>query len=100
MQGGHDDFQGGAVLELGVGVDRNAAAVVADGDLIVGIQLNLDDAGVPGHGFIHGIVENFCRQMMVGVFVGAADVHAGALANRFQAFQHLDVGGGVIAFFA
>ena len=48
-----------------------------------------------GHGFVHGIVDDFRRQVMQGVGVGAADIHAGAAAHRFQPLQHLDILGGI-----
>ncbi len=36
MERGHDHFEGGLVLELGVRVDGNAAAVVGDGEIAIG----------------------------------------------------------------
>ena len=47
------------------------------------------------HRFVHGIVEDFGRQMMQGVDVGAADIHAGPAADGLEPFQDLDVLGGI-----
>ncbi len=49
-----------------------------------------------GDRFVHGIVENLGREVVQRGVVGAADIHAGAAADRFQALQNLDVLGGVI----
>ena len=91
VQRGQNHLQRAQVLELGVGVHRDAAPVVADGQKIVRLQPDLDEAGVPRHRLVHRIVENFRRQMVHGVFVGAADVHAGPAADGLQPLQHLDV---------
>jgi hypothetical protein len=97
MQRDHDDLERRLALELGVGVDRDAAAVVGYGDLIVGAELDLDAGRVAGHRLVHGVVQQFARQMVHGALVAAADVHAGASAHRLEAFQDLDVLGRVTA---
>ena len=76
-------------------IDRDAAAVVGDGQKTVGGQFDLDEGGVPGQGLVHGVVDDFGEQMVQRLFVGAADIHAGPAAHRLQAFQHLDVGRGI-----
>jgi hypothetical protein len=50
---------------------------------------------VPRQGLVHGIVDHFGEQVMQRLLVGAADVHAGPPAHRLQAFQYLDVVGGI-----
>ena len=55
--------------------------------------------GVAGDRLVHGVVEHLGEEVMQGLLVGAADIHAGAPAHRLQPFQHLDVGSG-IAFLA
>ena len=62
------------------------------------LKFHLDEGGVPGQRLVHGVVDDFGEQMMQRLFVGAADIHAGAAAHRLQAFQHLDVGRGVAGF--
>ena len=95
MQRGHDDFQRRLVLELGMRVDRNAAAIVGDGEIAVRRVADVDPGGVARHRLVHGIVEHFGEEVMQRLLVGAADIHAGAAAHRLEAFQHLDVGGGI-----
>ena len=95
VQRGHDDFEGGLVLELGVRVDGDAAAVVGDGQEAVLLDAHLDPGGVAGHGLVHGVVDHLGEQVMQRLLVGAADVHAGPAPHGLQAFQHLDVGGRV-----
>ena len=78
-------------------VDRNAAAVVAHGDPAMGAELQLDPAGKAGDRLVHRIVERLGGEMMQGPLVGAADIHAGPAAHRFQALEDFDVLGGIAA---
>ena len=96
VQRAHDDFERALVLELGMGIDGDAAAVVGDRQEPVGVEAHLDECGVSGDGLVHGIVDDLGEEVMQRLLVGAADVHAGPAAHGLQAFQHLDVGGGVI----
>ena len=50
------------------------------------------------HRLVHGVVEDFGKEMMQGLFVGAADIHAGAAAHWLETLQHLDIGGGIAVF--
>ena len=95
VQRGHDHFERGLGLELGVRVDGDAAAVVGDGQEAVGLDLDLDPGGVAGHRLVHGVVDHLGEQVVQRLLVGAADVHAGPAPHGLEAFQHLDVGGGV-----
>jgi hypothetical protein len=61
----------------------------------VGVQLDLDAGGVAGDGLVHRVVQHLGHQMVQRALVGAADIHAGALADGLQPLQHLD-GGGVV----
>jgi hypothetical protein len=46
---------------------------------------------VAGQGFVDGVVQHFEHQVVqAGAVGGVADVHAGTLAHRLQAFQDLD----------
>ena len=76
-------------------IDRDAAAVIGDGQKAVGAQFDLDERGVPRQRLVHGVVDDLGEQMMQRLFVGAADIHAGTPTYRLQSFQHLDVGRGV-----
>ena len=60
------------------------------------MHLNLNAAGMTGNCLIHGIVQNLRHKVMQGAFVGAAHIHAGAQADRFQPFQNLNILGGII----
>ena len=76
-------------------VDRDAAAVVGNGEEAVGVHFHFDEGGVPGQRLVHGVVDHLGEQMMQRLFVGAADIHAGPAPYRLEPFEHLDVGGGV-----
>ena len=80
-------------------VDRDAAAIVGDGQEAVGGELDVDEGGVAGHRLVHRIVDHLGEQVVQRLLVGAADIHAGPAAHRLQAFQHLDMAG-VVAFAA
>ena len=95
MQRRHDDFERRLVLELGVRVDRDAAAVVGDGQEALGVEFDLDEGGMAGNGLVHRVVDDFGEQMVQRLFVGAADIHARTAANRLQTFENLDVGGAI-----
>src|SRR5262249_30741498 len=77
--------------ELGMRVDRDAAAIVVHDDAAIGMELELDAAGMAGHGFVHRIVEDFGDEVVEGALVGAADIHAGAAADRLQPFEDFDI---------
>ncbi len=70
---------------------RDAAAVVANGDRAVRVELDLYAGGVAGDGLVHGVVEHLGHEMVQGALVGAADIHAGALADGLEPLQHLDL---------
>jgi hypothetical protein len=101
MERGQDHFQRGFAGILGVFIDRDAAAVVADGDASGGaglfLQRDFDAVGVTGDRFVHGVVEHFGNEMVERAFIGAADIHAGAATDRFESFEDFD-GGAVVAF--
>ena len=94
MQHAHDDLGGGAlgfvlVVELDAG--GNAAAVVGDRDRVVGVDGDDDVVAIAGQRFVDGVVDDLEHHVVqAGAVGGVADVHAGALAHRLQAFQLLD----------
>ncbi len=95
MQRGEDHLQRAEILELGMRIDRDAAAIVAHAEDVAGLQLHVDGGRMPGHRLVHGIVEDLGGQVVQRALVGAADIHAGAAADRLEPFQDLDVAGGV-----
>ena len=95
MQRAHDDFERGLLRKFRMRIDRDAAAVVGDGQEAVGAEFHLDEGGVAGQRLVHGVVDHFGEQMVQRLFVGAADIHAGPAADRLQPLEHLDIGRGV-----
>ncbi len=77
-------------------LDRNAAAIVGDRQETLCIEADLDEIGVACDGLVHGVVDDFGKEVVQRLLVRAANIHAGTAAHRFQPFQHLD-GGGVVA---
>ncbi len=76
-------------------IDRNAAAVVGDGNETVGFHFDLDPVGVAGQRLVHGVVDDFGEQVMQRLLVGPADIHAGAAAYRLEPLEDFDVLGRV-----
>ena len=95
MKGRENQLQRG-FLELRMGIDRDPSTVVGDGRTpVVLVERDLDARCVAVDGFVDGVVEDLPQQMMVAMGVGAPDVHRGPLANRLQAFENVDVFGGI-----
>ena len=57
------------------------------------LELDLDAGGVAGDRLVHAVVDDLGGEVVERARVGAADVHAGAAADRLQPFEHLDRGG-------
>ena len=74
-------------------IDGDAAAIVGNAKKAVRLQIHLDPGRVPRHRLIHGVVDHFGEEVMQGLLVGAADVHARTAAHGLEPLQHLDVGG-------
>ncbi len=98
MQRAHDDFECRLFRKFRMRIDRNAAAVVGHGKEASGLEFDLDEARMPGQRLVHRVVDDFGEQMMQRLFVGAADIHAGAAADRLEPLEHLDVSRGVARF--
>ena len=90
MELGEDHVGGGNALFL-VDVDRHAAAVVAHRDRTVAMQDHVDAVAIARQRLVDRIVDDLVDHVVqAGAVVGVADIHAGALAHRFEAAQHLD----------
>jgi hypothetical protein len=76
-------------------INRNAAAVVVDGDKAVGRHLDFDPVGMACERLVHGVVDHLGEQVMQRLLVGAADIHARPAAHRLEALQHFDMLGGI-----
>ncbi len=95
MKLGHDHFGGGNTFFL-MDAGGDAAAIVAHGAGAVGIEHDIDAVGVAGQGLVHRIVHHFIDHVVQArAVIGVADIHAGALAHRIQAFEHLDGAGAI-----
>jgi hypothetical protein len=103
VQLGQRDLGGralGLVLVVHLHAGGDAAAVVDDGDRVVGVDRDQDVVAVAGERLVDRVVDDLEHQVVqAGAVGGVADVHARALAHRLQALEDLDralaVGGGV-----
>lgn len=99
VQYGHDDFGGGASF-FRVDAGGHTAPVVGDADGMVGVYRYRDFVAMSGECFVNGVVQYFEHHMVQAAAVlRVADVHAGAFAYRFQAFEHLNAVGAVFFVF-
>ena len=95
VQHGEDHLGRGALFG-GMHLGGDAAPVVADGDRLVGVDRHLDARAVTSQGLVDRVVDHLPHELVQAGVVGRADIHAGALADGLQAFEHGDVGGAVI----
>ena len=95
VQDGQHHF-GRRLAGLLVRVDGNAAAVVADRHRAVGVQDDLDRIALAGQRLVDRVVHRLVHEVMQAVRAGVADVHGGALADRLQTLEDLDVTRGVV----
>ena len=85
-----------ALLRLRMLVDRNAATVVCDCDRgAVLVQCDGDVRGIAVHRLVYRVVEDLPDEVVQAGAADAADVHARALADGFEAFEDGDVFRGV-----
>ena len=95
VQLGEDDLdagQPGARFD----VDGDAAGAVAHLDAAVGVQDDVDARAMAAEGLVDGVVDDLPQAVHEAARVGRPDVHAGALADRFEPLQHLEMMGGVL----
>ena len=90
VQIGQDQLDGGNA-ELFVDIDRDAAAVVPHRAGAVEVDGDVDVVAVAREMFVDGIVEHLEDAVVQPAFIGIADVHARALAHRFQALEFVDL---------
>jgi hypothetical protein len=96
VQHGEHDLDRRALLLL-VHRDRDAAAVVGDGDRVVRVDRHLDGGGVAGESLVDGVVDDLPDEVVQTALTGRADVHARTLANRLETLEDGDVLGVVAA---
>ena len=78
--------------------DRDAAAVVRDGAGTVGLQFDLDPAGMPCDRLVHRVVQDLGHQVMQRALVGAADIHARPQPDGLHLVERLDCAGAIVLF--
>ena len=91
MQHGQNNLKRRQVRIFRVRVNRNAAAVVGNGNGTVGIHTDFDTVGKTGDCLVHRVVQNFGNQMVQRRSIRATDVHARTGADRLQTFQNLNI---------
>ena len=96
MEGGENDLQRRLAGKFGVRIDRDAPAIVGDGEAIARLQRHLDPGGVARDRFVHAVVEHFAGEMVQRALVGAADIHARPASDGLQPFQNFDRRGVII----
>ena len=94
VQLGEDDLDAGQP-RLGLDVDRDAAAVVADLDRAVGVQHDVDVVAVAAQRLVDRVVDDLPEAVHEAARVRRPDVHAGPLAHRLEALQNGQVPGRV-----
>jgi hypothetical protein len=77
-------------------VDGDAAAVVVDLHRVVRMEDDLDVVAESGQCLIHRVVDDFPEAVHQAAGVSGTDIHAGALADGFEALQYRQVPGSVI----
>ncbi len=92
VQRRQDQFERRNLLDR-VLVDRNASAVVRHAHAApVLVQHDFDGRRVAVRRLVDRVVDDLPEQVVQAGLAGPADVHAGALADGFEAFEDLDVG--------
>ena len=90
VQHGVDDLKR-RTARLRLNVDRNAAAVIHNGDGVALVDRHLNFRAVARERLVDGVIHNFVDEVMQAAHRRRADVHARALAHRLQSFEHLDL---------
>jgi hypothetical protein len=98
VQHREDDLDGALTLvrPRRVRIDRDAPPVVLDAAPTVGQERDVDAGCIAGHGFVDGVVDDLPHEVVQPGQARGTDVHSGPLADRFEAFQDLDVLGAVV----
>jgi hypothetical protein len=95
VQLGHDDL-GRRYALFGMNSGRNTATIILDADRSVRVQGDDDPVAMAGKRLVDRIVRNLEHHVVQArAVVGVADVHAGALAHRIEAFEDLDALGAI-----
>ena len=97
MEHGEHDFECGLALFF-VEVGRDASAVILDCDRVVFVDRNVDVGTVSCQRLVDRVIHHLVNQVVQTFFSDVADIHGRTLPDRFQTFEDLDVGGGILLF--
>ena len=90
MQLGHDHLGRRDPLTL-VDVGGDTAPVIVDRDRAIGVEDDVDLAGMAGQRLVDGVVHHLVDHVMqAGAVIGVADIHARTLAHGVESLEHLD----------
>ncbi len=73
---------------MSTGMPRPLSMTVTDD---IGVDDDFDAGADPGQGLVNRVIHHFIDEVVQGLDVGTAHVHAGAAADGFQSFQDLDI---------
>ena len=76
-------------------VDRNAAAVIGDGDGVVVVNGDFDFACIAGESLVDGIIHDLINEVMKAHLARRTDIHGGTQAHGFKSFEDFNVVAGV-----
>jgi len=97
VQHGQDDLERGLAAEVRRQlrvlhrVDRDARAVVLNGDRVALMDRDGHARAAAGQDLVDGVVDDLVNQVVQAGRAGAADVHRRAFAHGLQAFEDLDL---------
>ncbi len=94
----HDDLERGDLLDR-VHIDRDAAAVVHDGNRVVGMDRDLDARAEAGHGLVDRVVDDLPHKVVQAGRARGTDIHTRADANGLEALEDLDLASTVFVLF-
>ena len=95
VQDRHDDLERRNLLHR-VLVDRDASAVVDDGDRVVSMHRHRDLGAVASHGLIDRVVHDLPHEVVQTAGAGRTDVHARTLANGLETLENLNLAAVVV----
>ena len=99
MELGHDDLGRRDLLFL-MDIDRDAAAVVGNGNGIVGVERDGHQVCIPAQSLVDRVIDDLIDHMVQArPVVGIADIHSRPLAHGVEATQNLDGIGVIFAVF-
>ena len=98
VQHGVDDLERGTA-RLRLNVDRNAAAVIHNGDGVALVDRHLNFRAVARKRFVNGVIHNFIDKVVQAAHRRRADVHARALAHRLKPLENLNFRGVIVIVF-